>query len=269
MVRQSGHRRDGFTLIELLVVISIIAILMGLTTAAVMRVKEAGTRTENGWRIDQVTIANDTFCSTSPLGPPNYLPPAPFVLKSAYNVNDPEAIYLKRLFPNMSLTATGLPNVTLVDGNQVMVFFLTGGKVTEYAGFSNNSQQPFAPAASGEVRRGPYLQLKSTMYATDATNGQARLIDPYGTPYAVFTAGPKGNYAGQSFTFNSTTVAPYSRGTSPLKYENPKTLQIISAGQDKKFGPFAPGGDWSAGAQGDGRDDKSNFSTATLGSGPQ
>lgn len=46
MVRRSRVTRVGFTLVELLVVIAIIAMLVGLTTAAVMKSKEAARRAE-------------------------------------------------------------------------------------------------------------------------------------------------------------------------------------------------------------------------------
>ncbi|VTR91121.1 Uncharacterized protein OS=Isosphaera pallida (strain ATCC 43644 / DSM 9630 / IS1B) GN=Isop_2823 PE=4 SV=1: N_methyl_2 [Gemmata massiliana] len=296
MTRQSGYRRDGFTLIELLVVISIIAVLVALTTAAVMRGREAVVRADNGWRMEQVTVATNMFCTSAALGQPGNLPPAPFVLKPTYSINEPEAIYLKRIFPNLpvtgggtTLSVAGLPStpITLADGNQVAVFFLTGGELMQYQGFSTNGQQPFTPksaSAPDEQRIGPFLQLKANMYSvapagitspTLPANGASWLLDPYGVPYAIFLAGPKGAYltsagAAQSFTVTTptgtSTVNTYYRGSSPVKYENPKTLQIISAGPNKLFGK---GQEWSSPATGAGEDDKSNFSTAVIGAGPQ
>ncbi len=285
MTRLSGYRRDGFTLIELLVVISIIAVLVALTTAGVMKGREAVVRADNGWRMEQVTVATNVFCTSAALGQPGNLPPAPFVLKPTYNINEPEAIYLKRIFPNLPIVSgmltTGLSNTTtLADGNQVAVFFLTGG-APDYAGFSTNGQQPFAAkAVPDEQRIGPFLQLKANMYSTTpgqglTPNNHAWLLDPYGVPYAIFLAGPKGAYltsasATPSFTVTTatgtSTVKPYYRGSAPVKYENPKTLQIISAGPNKLFG----GGElWSGPVAGAGEDDKSNFSTAVIGAGPQ
>lgn len=280
MTRLSGYRRDGFTLIELLVVISIIAVLVALTTAGVMKGREAVVRADNGWRMEQITVAANSFGASAELSQPGSLPPPPFRLKPNYllanGTLDPtytiEASYLKRLFPNLELGNTKLPDATLDDGNQIAVFFLTGGTPMEFQGFARG-QQPFIKKAAGsEQRIGPFLQLKLSMYETLA-NGQARVLDPYGVPYVIFLSGPKATYTvagstttAQTFTFNTVTVSPYNRGGSPVKLENPKTLQIISAGPNKKFGT---GGTWSGPIAGDGEDDKSNFSTAVIGAGPQ
>ncbi|MBP3958491.1 prepilin-type N-terminal cleavage/methylation domain-containing protein [Gemmata sp. G18] len=287
MTRLSGYRRDGFTLIELLVVISIIGVLVALTTAGVMKGRDAVIRADNGWRMEQITVAANSFGVSAELSQPGHLPPPPFRLKKNYTLSDGsldptytiEASYLKRLFPNLYLADTGLTDAVLDDGNQIAVFFLTGGAPMEFQGFARG-QKPFTKKAQGDEQRiGPFLQLKLNMYETLA-NGHARVLDPYGSPYVVFLAGSKGTYtvAGstttvQTFTSGSVIVSPYYRQTLPLpatppppKYENPKTLQIISAGPNKTFGA---GGIWSGPINGAGEDDKSNFSTAVIGAGPQ
>jgi prepilin-type N-terminal cleavage/methylation domain-containing protein len=276
MLRRWNHRREAFTLIELLVVIAIIAVLVGLTSAAVMKGRSAVIRGQNTQQMSQITQAYTTFCGQENMGKTGFLPPAPFRLQNAYNTNDPEAGYLKQLFPNLSISATGLPGtpaapVVLQDDNQVACFFLTGGAVTNYTGFSNNPQQPFIPGSPGETRKGPFLQLTAKMYSTNppgkTANGQAWLVDVYGTPYAIFHGGKTGAYrtatgTAQSFSIGTSTVAPYTRAG---KFENPTTLQIISAGPDRVF---SPGGDWSA-ITGAAQDDTSNFSPNVLSAGPQ
>ncbi|MBY0457303.1 MAG: type II secretion system GspH family protein [Gemmataceae bacterium] len=258
--------RAGFTLIELLVVIAIIAVLVGLTSAAVMRVRSSATRAKNRNQIEQIDVAAKSFCGQEVNSKIGFLPPPPFNLKSQYSANEPEASYLKQLFPNLNLGNTGLPNARLEDGNQVALFFLTGGEVTNYTGFSNNPQQPFTPGTAGENRRGPYLQLQASMY-NRAANGMGQLIDPYGTPYVIFIAGPKGAYTNATGgTQTMAGMSPFSRGT-PVKFEVQKgPLQIISAGENQQFGT---GGNWGAGIAGPGQDDVSNFSSAQLGAGPQ
>ena len=230
MLQQRLTSRPAFTLIEVLVVIAIIAILMGLLLAAVQKVRDAGTRTANYTEMAQ--IESGIGEAKRVLGV-NQIPPGPFTLKSQYTGVEPEYEFLTQAFPQGYPGATGVPwtgitpfpNVTL-DSNQTLLFFLTGGSVTNFKGFNTNPAAPFdggpllLPAGGnpGDNRKGPFLQVSTTLFLPNATsptivpknarlgnilsttsmtasggtitvnasNGEPWLVDSYGMPYAYF-----------------------------------------------------------------------------------
>jgi len=294
MTRHAAPRR-GFTMVELLVVIGVIAIMTGILVVAVPRViitaRNAGTATEIG----QISNAIGTYKSKMNV---QYIPSCgsgpggTFQLKATYTGSEPEAIYLKQVFPQLNLSATGLKNVNL-DCNQTLVFFLTGGIDMNFQGFSTNRAAPFTPPAanSTESRIGPFLDFPVNRYSltVGTGTGQASLLDRFGSPFAYFAfnpvvrtwrspvlSGTTYSYTGeQSFTFNSTPVGPYYDGTpADRKYLNPQGFQIISAGDNgtDSGSPhgFGPGGNgWTPGSgsyaeDSDGGDDLSNFNGGKL-----
>jgi len=270
MTRRPTGPRPGFTLIELLVVISIIGVLMGLTMVGVSKVRERAKQTTAGPDLTVISTGVTAFKTKFNV---DYIP-ASFVLEGNYTDAGSDANsanYLKQLFPQLNLASTGLPDQTL-DANQSLTFFLTGGTVTNFQGFSNNKSAPFSAATTGEQRTGPFIEIRPKK--VDLANG--RLIDGWGTPYAYFTHIPSqgvGTYSG-TFTWNGTTVNPYHTGGTPTKYLNAKAFQIISAGPNgsqptvpRGFGQggnWTPGvGDWITGAS-NGGDDLSNFNAGPL-----
>jgi prepilin-type N-terminal cleavage/methylation domain-containing protein len=284
----SVRGRAGFTLIELLVVIAIIAALVGLTIAGVMRVLGAGPRAQTSSTLSALANGVNTFASERqvPYIPAGHYDPStnrwtgPFRLQNSYpDTNWPEAQYIARVFGRVNFSDLGyrpggsdpvMP--AQLDANQTLLFFVNGiqshdgqGNVA-FRGFQKG-QQPFAPFTQGENRLGPYFgEITARQYVASGREF-ARIIDGWRTPIAYFTA-----YNAKPAVVNSGAyggvntapglVGPYFTGTG---YANPSGFQLISAGENKRFGA---GGNW-ANVSLDGADDRANFSPNNLGAGPQ
>ena len=179
-----------------------------------------------------------------------------------------------------------------LDGNQTLMFFLGGvpeveptGREAIFTGFSTNSQKPFtriSPANPSEPRKTTALDVAggkkySLALPPSAAAGApaaaapdykfGRLTDPYGVPYAYFTAyeGQANKYFG--FTGADVTTAygavTMYRSTPTGPYENAGGYQLISAGKDKKFGTTGS----SKNIDPDGRDDLTNIFEKQLSAG--
>jgi prepilin-type N-terminal cleavage/methylation domain-containing protein len=270
--------RAAFTLVELLVVIAIIAILMGLTIAAVMRFLGKSEEVTAANDITQMTTALATFKQDFKVENP----PSRLLLSNAradYNPVTPDdgnnalrqqsLAYLGRMFPRLDWNAgidwTGAANPkalgpTILEGDQCLVFFLGGIQQNGACiGFSTNPRNPTLP---GGTRKGPYFEgFQTASKRLKARTGPfLSFFDPFekGQPYIYFSSGNRRN--GYSAVKWNNAVEPYYRSANPKQYENPNTFQIISAG---KNGAFGPGGQWdpSSGATGAGVDDLSNFTS--------
>lgn len=278
--RTAGPARGGFTMIELLVVILIIAVLVGLLVPAIGVVRGQVKKTEAANEIAQLVTGHQQFVAKFSV---KHIPSSgssatgKFQLRGKYydapttgqvGKTSVEGVYLKQVFPQLNLDNTQLPDQDL-DGNQCLVFFLSGGSVTGYQGFSANKQQPFlAPQQQGEERIGPFFDFKPAKL-----NAQGQYLDPWGTPYAYFSATQRGNDYPDSVVFTVTNTAedpPVQSNTYPLytgggagvkKFQQPKGFQIVSAGPNRQFGG---GGAWNPGSgdyirEGKGGDDLCNF----------
>jgi prepilin-type N-terminal cleavage/methylation domain-containing protein len=280
----STKSRAGFTLIELLVVIAIIALLVAMLLPAVQNVRKTAKRTVATTEIAQIGNAIAVFKTKFNV---DHLPDGqrgggPFRLRTQYLGNEPELIYLKRVWPQLPYligpispgdprfhpNGTGLPDLDL-DANQTLTFFLTGGTVTGFQGFSNNPRTPFVVGASTETV-GPFFDV--TTASVDQVNG--RILDPWGTPYAYFSSipGNAANSYANSFTWPDETgipltVSPYRQPFGGPLFMAPKGTQIISAGPDLAFGPG--GNQWTPGTglydlTEIGADDLANFKEGAL-----
>src|SRR5262249_19109783 len=135
--RRNPAPRAGFTLIELLVVIAIIGILVGLTLPAVQKVRDSVKRANAQSEISQLGTGIGAF--KAKFGASMYIPNS-FTVKNMYTPGtgtDAEIGYLKQLFPYMAglngtgttglVTAGGYTDGQVLDGNQTLMLFLSGG----------------------------------------------------------------------------------------------------------------------------------------------
>jgi prepilin-type N-terminal cleavage/methylation domain-containing protein len=183
---------------------------------------------------------------------------------------------------------SGLPSPPQgLDPNQLMVLqlggplalfqntdFLNAAKQPTFAaaaqslGLGWTPDGPYAPAQSAQTKKGPFFDLPTDrlvkvepVTATEAVNGLAQFVDPWGTPYAFFSASAGDaydprirfpwsqaseqadpfmvDYNPEADVFANGGKGPYTTHPyrSAAKWYNAGKVQIISAGPNKQFGP--------------------------------
>lgn len=245
------RNRPGFTLVELLVVIAIISILAALTMAAVQKVRERGRDVQCRSDITQLETALGQFKQRFGIYPPCFggHSSGAFRLSTNYNSGNPaqdqpELGILLQMFPRMNPADNGLRrlqtdlsptiytpansvgdgipqnNPILLDPNQCLVFFLSGGIFTNYTGFAANPTIPFCgPFANANIQvsrlhGGPFYDgfVASRMVRRDKFGEGYWIGQPTAAPPEVPTpANPN------RFRFGSDSSLP------PDQSENPAT----------------------------------------------
>jgi prepilin-type N-terminal cleavage/methylation domain-containing protein len=292
VVRRTQARRSAFTLIELLVVIAIIAILVSLTSAAVMQAYVVGFRAAVAADIQgmQSKIGsakadlNNTVILPSHLrlredGNYNPLPDDGFnadrhatllVLQSAFGTSIGKNYTTQQIDWNGNGTIES--GDLVLEGEQCLVFWLGGTPTIQggnigMTGFSTN---PANPAQAGANRRRPYFEFQSGRLMMYTAPGSSISFPVYqdtwktGKPYAYFSSYALEGAGDYHADCPSLGVSPYWDPAG--KWVNAGSFQIISAGRDGKFG--AGGNTWnptSGTSDPNGRDDQANFSPRQLG----
>jgi general secretion pathway protein G len=268
--------RAAFTLVELLVVVAIIAILVSLTTAAVMKFLSKGPEVQNMNDIHQLEAGIAEFHRDFKLNKEFF--PSRFVICEQYsdyvkNLNNPlyanSLAFLQRMFPRLwrdpasqqivvDWNANGNLNGVIdppyvLEGDQCLVFFLggipNGGGSSGLNGFSTNATNP---AAGGGPRKGPYFDFDPQRLMIIHGNSYSSYMDAFSdkigngpkVPYAYFSSyDVRNGYNKYGTTTDCPTLGvwPYAQLAPPssptVQYLYPDKFQIISAGPDNLFGP--------------------------------
>lgn len=244
-------KRRAFTLLEMLVVISIITIMMALLLVVLGSIRTRGKEVTASIEISQMHTAIGLFKAKYGIEPQIYGSGrnGRFQLSTSYRPSYllKEATALKAVFPNMDLDDNGMRSETgnpitgpldldLLDANQSLVFWLSGGQYRNYRGFSTNPRQPFRRLVSGDANIGPFAEfahLREHQLVVPSSHRQ--WVDPWGTPYAVFAT----PYPAEPFEVSGLLYSQESGNSAPTICPSPPSgtsIRIISAGADKRFG---------------------------------
>jgi prepilin-type N-terminal cleavage/methylation domain-containing protein len=308
--------RRGFTLIEMVVVIAVIAVLVALVAGAVMNILSKGPAAQDRSDISALSVALQEFKAKYGFYPPSRI--RLFANSTSYNPkNQTHVETLKaigRMFSSMNWNnidwtgnnntptpfATLYPKGILLEGDQCLVFFLGGiptvsNGTNACTGFSKSTTNPAQPG--GE--RLKFYDFQPARLTSIHGNPFFSYLNGYANKeYAYFSTGTRGQnqYNSAAGTGTGRTdcptlgVTPYATTAGPAPtflnptFVNPDSFQLISAGQNGKFGqglplinnPNPPPAQipppiilWSAtnsnNIDTNGRDDVSNFSDRILG----
>ena len=269
MVSTTFTRRQGFTLIEMLAVIAIIAVLVSLLSAAVMKALEQGTKVRVVAELRQMDAACVAFKTRFGDYPPSWIRlrrDGNYDLRTnvngiPLNVRDFMSYrIITQFWPRLQFPVNWngdnnapIGSVWELEGDQCLVYFLGGipyqtpGTLATI-GFSTD---PTNPARGGTERIPAFFEFHNSRLRNLAGNGFWSYLDPYEeTPYAYFSSWNKTpGYADatrQGTTFRTDCqrlgVWPYaeiapSTAMSTRIWHRKITFQILSAGKDGRFGP--------------------------------
>ena len=301
---RASRRRLGFTLIELLMVIAVIALLLGLLFPAISSIWRGGRVAEVQKEIKDLTTALEQFKEKFHEYPPSritlygtktgWFPPAnaPAAVKAEARRS---VAIIRKFWPDfdfngdsMGENADGAGGTFLkatpfvrLDGAECLVFFLGGVRDEDgvHVGFSSNEAQPFT--LKDKSRVGPFFKFDPSRLVHTDTDGFFEYKDPMPDqtqPYIYLSS-----YEGQGYQkldldtdgdasttgdsrMESYYIQPSSNPNATTGW-NPQKFQIISPGQDGKYGKGGLYDPDNAGFGGDReaeRDNITNFSAGLL-----
>lgn len=249
-LNKSGARRRGFTLVELLVAITVIAILIGMLSAAVIPAWSRAKETAIITQMKQVVSAIESFENDYGFYPPSFVGIRFDNTGAARPVNDSKALilrYLNRIAPNHR------EGVGAVGSRPVDAWWDAVGQYIEHdhgddlvfwlSGLSKNAQFPLSNDNLGTTPV-PVAFNDRTIERIEYFDFPSNQLDSHGvTAHFKQQAGnaPSWTYIDNNSYNNGTTYDGYhvlnSIGSPSVKvYENPGSFQLVCAGMDKQIG---------------------------------
>jgi prepilin-type N-terminal cleavage/methylation domain-containing protein len=270
--RTSSRGRAGFTLVEALVVVAILAILFGMTTAAVM---QALTKAEDARVLIEIKQLEAAIAAWKSEYSASFLPSTMALRKNLYfdttdRLQARSKEVLSQLYPRMQFPSTNDSTIRInwttsgnaqtllqLDPAECFVFFL-GGRFNGI-GLDGWSKHPTDPWNGAGTRVKPFFEFSPERIKVRPGREFPVFLDPYrekgsnqAQPYIYFTSYKSGNdysdldYYQFGYQIGTQTyrdrvrpfVDPNSASTGSLRFYNPNSFQIVSAGRDGLFGEF-------------------------------
>lgn len=242
--------RAGFTLVELLVVISIIIVLVGFLTAAVVNVISRSDDLEIVADIKKLETGISAFKSDVGIEPPSKI--VLFETATGWNTNNATVIrskgLLRRMWPRFDFTQDrdingdgDTSDTHTLEGSECLVFFLGGvpnPSDLRPLGFSKNPANPFSqPSSPDSPRQGPYTEFDLGRLIDTDSDGFPEYRDTLegqSGPYVYLSS-----YDGRGYDI-SDLPASYGMTSAYMQSADsawkPNSFQIISPGVDGRYG---------------------------------